>query len=87
MKSDMSQSQAIDSKKSWKENLQSRKWGEHKHCIVCGRAIAMGQDFCSQPCKDKYGKAEKDKDKKGKWQIVFIFVIMIVFIVVLPMLS
>lgn len=68
---------------TWKENLKERKWGEHKHCVVCSRAIPMGQDFCAQTCKDKYTKVEKDKDKKNKWQMVAIFGVMIVMIIVL----
>mgnify|MGYP002352547775 CR=1 FL=1 len=80
-------SQTAESKKGWKENLQGRKWGEHKHCIVCGKAIALGQDFCSQPCRDKYQKVEKDKGSKSKWQIVMIFVVMIVMLFVLPKLT
>jgi predicted nucleic acid-binding Zn ribbon protein len=72
---------------TWKDQLKQRKWGEHKHCVVCGKAIALDKDFCSQPCRDSYQKTEKDKSKKGTWQIVMIFVVMIVMMVVLPMLS
>jgi predicted nucleic acid-binding Zn ribbon protein len=72
---------------TWKDQLKQRKWGEHKHCVVCGKAIPMDRDFCSQTCRDGYQKTEKDKSKKGTWQIVMIFVVMIVMMVVLPMLS
>ena len=73
--------------KSWKDSIKNRKYDEHKHCIVCGRAIPITQDFCGQDCREKYGKVEKDKDKKGKWQIVMIFIVMIVMMFILPSLG
>ena len=45
---------------SWKKKLQS-KWGEHGHCIICGRAIPFEKQTCSQACQDKYKGAEKKK--------------------------
>ena len=72
-------------KSAWKETLKTRKWAEHKHCVVCGKAIALEKDFCTQTCKDQYQKLDKDKNKKGTWQIVMIFVVMIVMMLVLPM--
>ena len=73
--------------KSWKKALKQRKWGEHKHCQVCGKAIPLGQDFCSDQCRDKYFEVEEKKNKKGKWQIGMIFVVMIVMMVILPMMG
>ena len=72
---------------SWKRNLTDKRYGEHKHCMVCGNAVPLTQDFCSQPCKDSYNKIEKDKGKKNTWQIVMIFGFMIVMMVILPMLT
>jgi predicted nucleic acid-binding Zn ribbon protein len=69
--------------KSWKTSLKQKKWGEHKHCLVCGKAVNLEQDFDTQECKDKYQKLDKDKNKKGTWQIAMIFVVMIVMMIVL----
>lgn len=74
-------------KLSWKDALKDRKWGEHKHCVVCGKAISLDKEFCAQGCRDQYQKLEKDKNKKGTWQIVMIFVVMIVMMVLLPRLA
>lgn len=66
---------------TWKEQLKQRKWGEHKHCAICGRAVPLDRDFCSQGCRDSYQKTEKDKNKKGTWQIVLVFGVMIVMMI------
>lgn len=66
---------------TWKEQFKQRKWGEHKHCAICGRAVALDRDFCSQGCRDSYQKTDKDKNKKGTVQIVLVFVVMIVMLI------
>lgn len=73
--------------KSWKESLKNRRYDPHKHCIVCGRAIPMEQDFCSTECKDQYTKTDKSRNKKNTIQFVVIAVVMVVMIVVLPLLT
>jgi len=70
--------------KTWKDSLKSRKYEEHKHCVVCDRAIPMSQDFCSQECKDSYKKADKSKGKKNTIQIVVMVVLVVVMIFVVP---
>ena len=70
--------------KTWKDSLKTRKYEEHKHCVVCGRAVSQAQDFCSQECKDQYNKADKDKGKKNTIQIVIMVVLVIVMIFVVP---
>ncbi len=69
--------------KSWKDSLKTRKYEEHKHCIVCGRAIHISQDFCGQECKDQYNKADKKKSKKNTISIV-IMVVMVIAILIVP---
>lgn len=76
-----------EKKKNWKSNLGNKKWGEHKHCVVCGIAIPITQDFCGEECSGKYNDVEKKKGKKGKWQIGLIFAVMIVVMFVLPSLG
>lgn len=69
--------------KSWKDTLKTRKYEEHKHCMVCGRAVNISQDFCSQECKDKYQKADKSKSKKSTITII-VMVVMVIAIFFLP---
>ncbi|MHA1585302.1 MAG: DUF2116 family Zn-ribbon domain-containing protein [Promethearchaeota archaeon] len=68
---------------SWKENLKMRPWGEHKHCLVCQRAIPMDRDFCSQECKDQYNKKDKKKGKKNKIQIIVFGALIVVMLIVM----
>jgi predicted nucleic acid-binding Zn ribbon protein len=66
---------------SWKKKLQN-KWGEHSHCVVCGRAIPFDKTTCSQACQDKYKGAEKKKSRSNYTQIIFIVVIMVVVLLI-----
>ena len=68
--------------KTWKDSLKTRKYEEHKHCIVCGRAVPQTQDFCSQECKDGYKKADKSKSKKNTISIVVMVVMVIAILIV-----
>jgi predicted nucleic acid-binding Zn ribbon protein len=70
--------------KSWKDSLKSRKYDEHKHCIVCGRAVPMDRDFCTQECKEKYSSADKKKGRKNWVQIAVLGVVMVVVIFLGP---
>ncbi len=70
--------------KTWKDSLKTRKYEEHKHCVVCARAVPTTQDFCSQECKDSYKKTDKDKGKKNTIQIVIMVVLVVVMIFVVP---
>ncbi len=70
--------------KSWKDSLKTRRYEEHKHCIVCGRAVPIERDFCTQDCKDSYSKADKKKGKSSKIQIAVLVVVMIFTMLVVP---
>ncbi|GAB4327651.1 MAG: hypothetical protein Kow0069_34640 [Promethearchaeota archaeon] len=50
----------------------------HKHCSVCGRAIPLDREFCSQECADHYRGFEKKKEKRSYMQIVFLVIMMVV---------
>ncbi len=72
------------SKKSWKKSLKARPYDEHKHCLVCGKAVPLNQDFCSLECKDSYNKADK---KKGRGNIIQIAVFGVLIVVMFVMFS
>ena len=70
--------------KSWKESLKSRKYDEHKHCLICNRAIPLEKDFCSSECKQKFTDAEKGKGKKNTIQLVMLIAFMVIAMIILP---
>ncbi|MCK5343169.1 MAG: DUF2116 family Zn-ribbon domain-containing protein [Candidatus Heimdallarchaeota archaeon] len=73
--------------KSWKDSLKTRKYGEHKHCVVCGNAINIDRDFCSTDCKEGYTKADKKKSRSSKIQLVVMGVVMVVLLILMPILT
>lgn len=78
----MKVSMAENIRKSWKKSLKTRPYEEHKHCLVCGRAVPLDQDFCSLECKDSYGKADKKKSRSNMVQIaVFGVLIVVMFLI------
>ena len=70
-------------KKNWKSALKSRKWGEHKHCNICGISIPSDEDFCSEECRGKYFKTENSKQSKNKFCMIGTVVVMIVMFVIM----
>ena len=70
------------SNSSWKDQIE-KKWGPHKHCPVCGKAMAPEIKLCSQSCSDNYLTHEKKKKKKGRTQLVCLFVMIAVMMVVM----
>jgi predicted nucleic acid-binding Zn ribbon protein len=75
------------SKSSWKDSLKSRKYEEHKHCVVCGNAILTDRDFCGTTCKESYTKADKKKSRSSKIQLIVMGVVMVVLLVLMPLLT
>jgi predicted nucleic acid-binding Zn ribbon protein len=65
---------------SWKDQIQ-KKWGPHKHCPICGKAMPPDRKFCSQECRDNYLQDQKKQKKKGRYQIVFLVAMMAVMFV------
>ncbi|MHA1724138.1 MAG: DUF2116 family Zn-ribbon domain-containing protein [Promethearchaeota archaeon] len=65
------------SQSSWKDQIK-KQWGPHKHCPVCGKAMAPSKTFCSQACKDNYLKKERKQKRMGRIQLIFLFGMMIV---------
>jgi predicted nucleic acid-binding Zn ribbon protein len=67
-------------KKRWKDAL-TPKYGPHRHCVICGKAVPPEEDFCSQACRDKYSTTEKSKNKKNNIQLILIFGVFIAFMI------
>lgn len=68
-------------KRSWKQKLKYRM-APHKHCVVCGRAVPLDKEVCSQECQDKYQSYEKKKGRKNYVQLGFLVVMMVVMMVI-----
>ena len=54
---------------------------QHKHCQICGKAVPIEEDFCSEECKEKMEQMVK---KKRLWMYVFyalalVLVFMLIF--------
>ncbi|TXT66512.1 MAG: hypothetical protein BAJALOKI1v1_280010 [Promethearchaeota archaeon] len=65
---------------SWKDQIE-KKWGPHKHCPICGKAMPPDRKFCSQDCRDNYLQDQKKQKKKGRYQIVFLVAMMAVMFI------
>ncbi len=77
------------SNSSWKDQIQ-KKWGPHKHCPICGKAMAPDKRLCSQACNDNYISQEKKQKKKGRRNTIMMIVClaaMILIMLVLPFMS
>ena len=63
------------------------RWLPHKHCPVCGNAMAPNKEYCSEECENFYSKYREEKRKKNRWiylallpvTIVVVFFILIQF--------
>jgi len=53
---------------------------DHKHCIVCGKAIEPDKFFCSPSCEETYKKQQKSIARSRTIMMVIFVVIIVVFI-------
>lgn len=47
---------------------------QHTHCITCGRAIPLGEKFCSEECE----RAHKETIRKKKNQLLVLYLVAII---------
>ena len=69
-------------KKKHKDNKKKDKGTriiQHKHCIVCFKAIGLGRDYCSDECKEIH--VAKIKRQKRMMYIMY-GVLAVVFVLV-----
>lgn len=50
----------------------------HKHCLVCGKAIPMDKNFCSEKCERYY--EQKVKKQKRYFYVLMAFPIILVLL-------
>ena len=56
------------------------RWQPHKHCPVCGNAMALDREFCSSTC-EKLVVEYKEK-QKAKNRRIYTFLLPVLFIIV-----
>ena len=54
---------------------------DHRHCIVCGKAIAHDKFFCSPSCEDIFKKQQK-RMARSRLIMMGIFIALFVLILV-----
>lgn len=53
---------------------------QHKHCVVCFKAIALDKDYCSEECREQH---ETRLKKQKRMMYVMYGIMAIVFVVVI----
>lgn len=59
---------------------------DHKHCIVCGKAISLDRFFCSQECEDRF-KRQQRRMSRMRLYMMLIFFALLMLILLLPRLT
>lgn len=53
---------------------------DHRHCIICGRAIPYDEQFCSPDCREKY-EISREREKKSRMMLILVYIVLIVVMV------
>ena len=59
---------------------QAQRIPQHKHCLICNKAIPAKQELCSDECEEKYN-ALKAKQKNWMYVMYAMIFILMVFVV------
>jgi len=54
---------------------------EHKHCIVCGKAVPPEKLFCSQECEDRFNQQQKRMSRMRLYTLLMFFALFMLIIV------
>jgi predicted nucleic acid-binding Zn ribbon protein len=54
---------------------------QHKHCPVCGKAMAVGKETCSSECAEAREEQMKAKKRTLNWFYVSIAVIVVLLVI------
>ena len=54
---------------------------QHKHCPSCGKAMAVGKEYCSDECEQQHEQKQKERKRTLYWFYIAI-AIMIIFLVI-----
>ena len=52
---------------------------DHAHCLQCDNAIALGQEFCSEACKQTHFDKVRKENRRN---LIFIVIVVVVFVII-----
>lgn len=56
---------------------------DHTHCILCDEPIPVGEDYCSDKCKDEYrSKIKKEARRMKYFYIAAIAIVLLISLTV-----
>jgi len=53
---------------------------DHRHCKVCGKVCAVGQETCSKACREKREEQQRSRRNSIYLMYLLIFVVVAVFL-------
>ncbi|HID71574.1 MAG TPA: DUF2116 family Zn-ribbon domain-containing protein [Thermoplasmata archaeon] len=60
--------------------MPAAKIPQHKHCLICGRAVQVDEEFCGEECKNLYDqRMAKRKQTLYFYLAGFILVVLFMF--------
>ncbi len=60
---------------------------QHKHCLVCGKSIEMGKDFCSPECEKTVAARRKAQSRTTWIMMIVIGAVLVLFWIIMPALG
>ena len=66
--------------KSQKNKVPAQRIPQHKHCMICNKAIPAKQELCSEECEEKY-KTMKSKQRNWVYIMYAMIFVLLVFVV------
>ncbi len=54
--------------------MTDKKTSDHRHCVVCGKAINPGERFCSEGCEGTM-TGQQRKQKRSMWIFMGVLVV------------
>ncbi|MCD6236755.1 MAG: DUF2116 family Zn-ribbon domain-containing protein [Thermoplasmata archaeon] len=55
---------------------------QHRHCPICGKAIPLEEEFCSEACRQKYQKLLKRRKQLLLLMYIALFAIVVIMFVI-----
>jgi predicted nucleic acid-binding Zn ribbon protein len=56
---------------------------DHTHCIMCDETIPVGEEFCSDMCRDEYRtKAKKEARRMNYFYVAAITIVILISVAV-----
>ena len=54
---------------------------DHTHCILCDEPIPVGEEYCSDKCRDEY----RSKVKKKAWRMKYFYIAAIAIVLLISL--